>query len=401
MGQLRTRKRGKTWEWSFEGAKIDGKRKPMSKGGYRTKAEALAAGTQVKAEYDTTGRSFKPSEVSVADYLDYWYENYVSLNLAYNTQMSYENRIRLHLKPVFGLYKLAALETDAIQKWIDGMKRDGFSKSSVQNSLFCLSGALNYAVYPCKYIKYNPCDYVKLPKFVPSKDQKEHTEYICNKEDFAAIIDRFGPDTRYYIPLMTGYHCGTRLGETYGLDLLHDVNFEKHEITIQHQLSKENGKWYYRPPKYDSVRTIRILPEYEKILKDEIRNRKKNMLKYGEYFTKSYLMDDGLIMQAPANVQVAGKEIMPIAATENGVILTTYSFRYCAKVIHEKLDNPHFHSHCLRHTHGTILAEGGAQPKTVMERLGHKDIQTTMNRYVFNTEKMQDDSMVILAEGIF
>ena len=63
---------------------------------------------------------------------------------------------------------------------------------------------------------------------------------------------------------MTGYHCGTRLGEAYGIDLLHDVDFERHTITIQHQLTNEGGKWYYRPPKYDSVRTIKILPEYEK-----------------------------------------------------------------------------------------------------------------------------------------
>lgn len=73
MGELRTRKRGKYWEYSFEGAKIEGKRKPVSKSGFRTKAEAIAAGTQAKAEYDNTGRSFTPSDVSVADYLDYWY----------------------------------------------------------------------------------------------------------------------------------------------------------------------------------------------------------------------------------------------------------------------------------------------------------------------------------------
>lgn len=39
MGQLRTRKRGKYWEWSFEEAKINGKRNPISKSGYRTKAD--------------------------------------------------------------------------------------------------------------------------------------------------------------------------------------------------------------------------------------------------------------------------------------------------------------------------------------------------------------------------
>ncbi len=401
MGQLRTRKRGKTWEWSFEGAKINGQRNPISKGGYRTKADALAAGTQAKAEYDSAGRIFTPAEISMADYLDYWFENYVKTNLAHNTQTDYAGKIKIHLKPTFGKYRLAAIETDIIQKWVDGMKRQGYSRNMVKNSLSCLSSAMNYAVYPCKYIKYNPCDYVKIPKISVPEDVKAHTEYICTNEDFTAIIDRFGPDSNFYIPIMTGYHCGTRLGETYGFDLLQDVNFEQHTVTIQHQLSNEYGKWYYRQPKYNSVRTIKILPEFEQILKNEIRRRKKNMLKYGQYFTRSYLMKDGLIIQAPANVKIVGKEIMPICTRENGELLTPYSFKYCAKVIHEELGNPFFHSHCLRHTHGTILAENGAQPKTVMERLGHKNIDTTMERYVFNTDKMQNDAMAILAKVIF
>ena len=213
MGQLRTRKRGSTWEWSFEGAKINGKRNPISHGGYRTKAEAITAGTQAKAEYDSAGRRFTPSDISVSDYLDYWYDNYVKTNLSYNTQKDYEKKIRVHLKPAFGKYRLASLETDVIQKWIDGMKRQGYSRSMVKNTLSCLSGALGYAVYPCKYIKYNPCDYARIPKIVMSDEAKAHTEYICVKEDFAAIIERFGPDSNFYIPLMTGYHCGTRLGE--------------------------------------------------------------------------------------------------------------------------------------------------------------------------------------------
>lgn len=124
------------------------------------------------------------------------------------------------------------------------------------------------------------------------------------------------------------------------------------------------------------------------------------MLRYGQYFTKTYQMDNGLIFQAPANVQIVGKEIMPIRTRENGELLTPYSFKYCATVVHEEPGNPLFHSHCLRHTHGTILAENGAQPKTIMERLGHRDIKTTIERYVFNTDKMQNDAMVILASVI-
>ena len=37
MAQISTRKRGNTWEYSFEIGKINGKRKRMSKGGFRRK----------------------------------------------------------------------------------------------------------------------------------------------------------------------------------------------------------------------------------------------------------------------------------------------------------------------------------------------------------------------------
>ena len=206
-------------------------------------------------------------------------------------------------------------------------------------------------------------------------------------------MDRFPVGSIFHLALLTGYECGTRLGETYGIDLLHDVDFDRHNITIQHQLKKEHGFWIYRKPKYNSVRTIRMTPVYEEALKREIKERKKNRLKYGEYYTKCYLGKDGTLLQAPASTDMVLPEIFPLCVRENGTPLNPDSFKYCARVIHNELGNPLFHSHCLRHTHGTILAENGAQPKTVMERLGHRDIKTTMDQYVFNTDKMQDDAV--------
>ena len=46
MAQISTRKRGNTWEYSFEIASVNGKRKRKSKGGFRTKKECLEAGTK-------------------------------------------------------------------------------------------------------------------------------------------------------------------------------------------------------------------------------------------------------------------------------------------------------------------------------------------------------------------
>ena len=61
MGELRTRKRGSTWQYSFEAARVNGKRKSISKSGFRTKADAVKAGTQAMNEYNLSGMAFSPS----------------------------------------------------------------------------------------------------------------------------------------------------------------------------------------------------------------------------------------------------------------------------------------------------------------------------------------------------
>lgn len=75
MGKVSTRKRGKTWQYYFQLASVNETRKWKTGSGYRTKAEAQAAGTKALAEYNSTGIAFKVSEQSVADYFDYWMEH--------------------------------------------------------------------------------------------------------------------------------------------------------------------------------------------------------------------------------------------------------------------------------------------------------------------------------------
>ena len=113
------------------------------------------------------------------------------------------------------------------------------------------------------------------------------------------------------------------------------------------------------------------------------------MIEYGPYYMKTYRLPDNSIVQYRADLSVPYQEIYPLVVQENGQLYTPDSFKYCARVVHYDLGNPLFHSHCLRHTHGTRLAENGVNPKTVMERLGHRDIKTTLQTYTFNTEVMQ------------
>ena len=82
-------KRGATWSYYFDLGKVNGKRKEKEKGGVRTKKEAEAALAKAISEYNSTGQVFEPSEITVSDYLDQWYNLYCKPNLKYNTQIGY------------------------------------------------------------------------------------------------------------------------------------------------------------------------------------------------------------------------------------------------------------------------------------------------------------------------
>lgn len=400
------RKRGKTWSYYFDTAKINGERKKIEKGGFRTQKEALEARVAAIAEYNNTGRSFSPKEISVADYLDYWLENAIKKNIdhgySYNTYRDYESKIRLHLKPAFGIYKLSSFQyaPDKVQEWVDNMKLKGLSKSMIKNTLTCLQGAMNYAILPLKYIQANPCLPVKVGKMPIDVNAMEHKEYVCPKQEFDRILERFPVDNSFHLSLVVPYNIGTRISETFAIDLNEDVDFNKHELNINKQMIKIDKTWFFKPPKYDSYRTVKIGDTLERELKNAIHKRKINQMKYGQHYMKTYVLSDNSIVQVRADIDVPYKEIMPLCVKENGILLTPESFKYCSRVVHHELGNPLFHSHCLRHTHGTILAEGGVNPKTVMERLGHKDIKTTLQTYTFNTDVMQQTAVDVFEKSL-
>ncbi len=403
------RKRGKTWSYYFDTAKIGGERHKVEKGGFNTQKEASIARAKAVAEYNETGRTFSPSSMSVADYLDYWLENVIKKNIdhgyAYQTYKGYLRKVENHLKPAFGIYKLSAFQyaPDVVQSWVDDLKTSGCARESIRGYLGCLSSAMTYAILPLKYIQANPCTPVRIGKMPVNAKAKEINEYVCSKDDISRILTRFPPGNKYHLAITFPYYTGTRIGETFAIDLLHDVDFIKHEVSINKQMVKIGPDWCFRPPKYDSYRTIKIGDNLEKELKESIRQRKEYRIKYGDAYLRTYVTPDNTIVQLPVSVAPDSdyKEIMPLCTSEKGKIVTPWSFpNCCVAIVKKELGIECFHAHSLRHTHGTILAENGVNPKTVMERLGHKDIATTLGTYTFNTEAMQTSAVDIFEKAV-
>lgn len=412
------RKRGSTWSYYFDLGMIDGKRQKKEKGGFRTKKDAEAALAKAISEYNTAGSVFEPNEITVADYLNQWFDLYCKPNLKYNTQVGYLKIINTHLIPHFGHYKLAALSAASIQDYINNKKYEGFARNSIKNILAILSCALSYAVEPLHYIPSNPCTYVKCPKV--EKPQKERI--ILSIEEWKQIQNRF-IGTRYYIPLMIGFYTGMRISEVFALTW-DDIDFENQTISIDKQIVRRNfgadirkvvektGKkaakssWYFTTPKTQgSVRTIKIGDALCKALQSELDQQLKNEAKYEDYYTihilKNEIDEKGNPMQriVPAEncMEYQLPRVRMVCIAENGEYTSTDTFKFCSRVIHREMSLA-FDFHSLRHTHATILIEHGADVKDVQARLGHTNITTTLQTYVHNTESMAERSVDIFEQ---
>lgn len=118
MAKVGTRKRGTSWQYYFEGAKIDGKRKQVVKSGFATKKEAYEAGVKALAKY-SEGDAFTASNISVNDYMDEWTRLHLEVNLTPGTQRNYTKIVDSIIRPRFGKMYLRSLNPTMLQEMLN------------------------------------------------------------------------------------------------------------------------------------------------------------------------------------------------------------------------------------------------------------------------------------------
>ncbi|WIF95167.1 site-specific integrase [Caminicella sporogenes] len=370
------RKRGKKWYYYFDVGVINGKRKKIERVGGNTKKEALEALRKALNEYEKYGMIVEESEISVADYFDYWYKEYVLINCKYNTQQNYRRIIDNHIKPALGIYKLKSLTPAKLQEFLNKKYRNGFTKNTLKGFYGVLSGALKMAVYPYQFIKQNPMQYITLPKYDEKRKDKNDLK-IITLDQFKKIIERFPEGSSFYIPLQIGFHTGMRASEVCGLTW-DCVDLKNKIIRVEKILIKKGKEWEFGTPKTNSSqREILIGDALTNILKKHRKRQLENKLKYGKYYTNSNF----------------------VCTKENGELVTTNTLKYLSRVVNYEL-GINFNFHSLRHTHATMLLEAGANIKDIQERLGHSKLFTTMDTYSHVTNKMKKDSVDIFEKVI-
>ncbi|MGF9978718.1 tyrosine-type recombinase/integrase [Viridibacillus arvi] len=373
------RKRGNTWYYYFDLGIVEGKRKKIERTaeGAQTKSEAETILRRKILEYENAGTVFKPSEMTVHDFLLFWQKEYVQLKLKPNTQYNYETTIRIHILPHLGKYKLKSLTPHILQQFMNLKVREGWARQTLSIIQGILNKSLKQAVYPYKYITENPMQYVELMKETDRKPTKDDLK-IQSQESLKKISSALDENHPFYLPFHIGLHCGLRVGEVCGLEWKH-INFEEKTIEIEQQLTGKKDadgrvNWVVGSPKSKSgYRTIPVGDTLINILKKARTRQKQNKLKYGEFYRQS---DIGNF----------------VCKKENGEHCTPAVIKYHTRETITKKLGVDFNYHSLRHTHATTLIENGLPVKTVQRRLGHSRAAITEDRYVHLTKKMARDA---------
>lgn len=311
------------------------------------------------------------SSMKVSDWMDQWISLYV-VNIESTTRASYEEKIRNYIKPHLGHISVKALNTSAVQSWVNMLSQEKkLAPKTIRNAFLNLKAALDKAVV-LRMIPVNPCTGVVLPKAV-----KYQGEFYDREEIAVALKAAEGTDM--YLILLLEFSVGLRRGELLALRWEH-VDFENKVIHIRENRVIANGKVEIKAPKSSAgVRTIPIGDNLVKALKKARNDYLLAKRTQGLGFT-----DSDLIICQPN-----GKPFRPESVTQ----------KWERFVASNGLKPIRFHD--LRHSAATALLEAGADIKTVQQRLGHADASVTMNVYAHSTKAMNEKAAQKIDEIVF
>ena len=325
----------------YIGLDENGKKTFTTKRGFETKRQAEFAWAKLQLEFEENKHA-PYAQMTFGEATEEWlneYEKTVEESTLFKTEQLFKN----HILPAFGERLIAEITPLDIQQQLYE-----WSTSYTKANLFMrYAGMVFDYAYRLDYIKENPTLKVRTIK----TKQVEKKENFYNKDQLKLFMQALkdGTNKRAYVFFRLLAFTGMRKGELLALNW-EDVDFECQLITIDKAVAMKETGWYIKAPKTKaSIRTISLDDITINVLKD-----------YQEACGNS----EGLVFQS-----------------EGGGILSPAKPRKWYLQALKKTDLPPITIHGFRHTHCSLLFESGATLKDVQYRMGHSDIQTTMNIY--------------------
>jgi integrase len=374
-------KSGERWQCIAEGPKdpATGKRKQIRRQG-KSLNETKRRVRQViqQLEHHEINEQLG-NRVSFKVVAERWLEVYEMTGVKRSTVRVREKEIKI-LNKHMAMTPIGKISPSQYQHFINSIAPD-YARTTVQGVNTTARMIFKHAIKD-RILKSNPTDDVIIPKKRKTVEQIENDEieekYLESDElnEFLNVVREQGLDfdlERFFLLAFSGMRSGELCALKWS-----DVNFDTNEIRITKTLYNEDNnmkKYELTPPKTEgSIRTIEMETEIMKLLHSHRKRQMKTNMKYRHEIDEFH--DGNFVFCRPNGYPFIQKNI---------IIRMN-------RLIEKTKIKKHVTPHIFRHTHISMLAESGVDLATIMERVGHEDIKTTMKIYTHVTNKMKKDA---------
>jgi integrase len=264
------------------------------------------------------------------------------------------------------------------QKILNDLDDQGYVKTSIAGVNVTAGMIFKYAIHK-RMRKDHPCAGAIIPVKILTIEDIENDDieekYLEREElfDFLQIVCKHGLkyDLEWFYLLA---FSGMRSGEMCALKWS-DINFDTSEIRITKTLYNKNNnmrKYKLTPPKTKAaIRTIDIDESVMELLKSHKKKQAqfklRNRLRVSDYHDGNFVF-----------------------CRDTGHPHVTYTIlKRMSRLLSKTSITKHATPHIFRHTHISMLAEAEIDISTIMKRVCHDDMKTTMKVYTHVTEKMK------------
>ena len=349
---------------------ITGKPIKTTRRNFKTKKEAQLALSRLQVDFNNQNNQLNTQSITFKQLYDLWLEQY-RLKVKPSTVATARRFIEDYCLQYFGNLQVRKISVPYCQKivnkWHSEYKQYHYFRKVVGQ-------VLQFGIQ-MELIESNPMRKTLLPR---RKEVETFPNFYTKQQlekFFACLNEHIEASGRTSTKLLAFFRLlaftGMRKSEALSLQWK-DIDFMKKRVTIGKTLALDENKTIIiqEPKTKNSQRIITLDKITLKILKEWRINQKEWYLNFG-YSTSS-----------PNQFLFTNKfnELYYPQAPNDWLYH-----------ILEKYDLPKITLHGFRHTHASLLFESGASIKEVQERLGHKDVKTTMNIYAHVTpEKIEE-----------
>jgi integrase len=362
------------WEFRFEAGEdpLTGRRKRVTKSGFRTKRDALQEMRRAIASHEA-GRSVGRDRRSVRSFLEEWHAS-VQHSLRPTTWASYRHYLTGYVYPIIGdtaLQDLSAVRLNLLYSHLleqGRVKRSGgLAPKTVRNLHVMLHRALKDAVR-WDLVPRNAAEDASPPRV----SRKRPT--IWTPAQLGEFVDHVQGD-RFYALWLLVVTTGVRRGELAGISR-DDVDLARGTVTPGRTRVVVDGHAQDSETKTQAGERVLAL---DPVTWEALRG-----------YTEFWGQERELLGQATRLLFVwpNGQPIHPDT-------ITALFHKHC-----EAAGLPRIRLHDVRHSYASAALKANVSPKVISERLGHSAVAFTMQTYTHLIPGMDKDAADAVAELI-